>query len=76
MIGHSTTAFILLIVLDILLPHLRLFNKLVPAITFCTLFHARKSRLVNYRNPVFDKDVSDCRNRDLKPLPRVKGLTI
>lgn len=59
MIGHSTTVFILLIVLDILLPHLRLFNKLVPAIIFCSLFHAQKTRLMKYRNPLFDKETPE-----------------
>lgn len=59
MIGHSNTVFIPWIVIDFLLPHLNLFSELMPAIIFCSLFHAWKIRLKKYRNSVFDKDTSE-----------------
>lgn len=36
-IGHYITDFMLLIILDILIFHMYLFNKFVPAITGCSL---------------------------------------
>lgn len=59
LIGHSNTVFISWIVLDFLLSQLNLFSELVPAIIFCSLFHAWKIRLKKYKNSVFDKDTTE-----------------